>query len=283
MNASRSIGNCVLAGTLVLLGHAPARADQPLWELGLGAGWLQLPHYRGSDQNHQWLLPVPYAVYRGQIFRATRDGARAVLLDSERMDVDISASLSAPTRSAGNRAREGMPDLAPTLELGPNLNINLGKGAWRGGALQGTPWKLDLRLPVYAVTTLQDGARGIGFSANAIINLDVRWQGWNVGAQAAALYGSRRYHQYFYDVAAPFATATRPAYAAEAGFGGMRYTLGTSKRIGNTWLGAFVRADSLSGARFVGSPLVRQRHTVSAGLALSWVLATSDERVAVDD
>lgn len=283
MKVSKSIKKRLLAAALVLLTQAPAWADQPLWELGLGAGWLQLPHYRGSDQNHQWLLPVPYAVYRGQIFRANRDGARAVLLDSERLDVDISTALSAPIRSSGNRAREGMPNLAPTVELGPNVNINLAKGAWSGGFLQGTPWKLDLRLPVHAVGALQGGAQGIGYTANAIINLDVRWQGWNVGAQAAALYGSRRYHQYFYDVAAPWATATRPAYTAEGGFGGMRYTLGTSKRIGNTWLGAFVRADSLSGARFVGSPLVRQQHTVSAGLALSWVLATSDERVSVDD
>ena len=61
----------------------PAAATQPLWELGLGAAWVRMPHYRGSDQNHQWLLPVPYAVYRGQIFRATRDGARAVLREWE--------------------------------------------------------------------------------------------------------------------------------------------------------------------------------------------------------
>ncbi len=283
MKASKSIKKRLLSGALVLLTSAPAWADQPLWELGLGAGWLQLPHYRGSDQNHQWLLPVPYAVYRGKIFRANRDGARAVLLDSERLDVDISTALSAPIRSTGNRARAGMPDLAPTLELGPNVNINLAKGAWSTGVLAGTPWKLDLRLPVHAVGTLERGAQGIGYTANAVINLDVRWQGWNIGAQAAALYGSRRYHQYFYDVAAPWATAARPAYNAAGGFGGMRYTLGTSRRIGNTWLGAFVRADSLAGASFVGSPLVRQPHTVSAGLALSWVLATSDERVSVDD
>ncbi len=273
---------CALAGLLVA-SASPAHADEPLWELGLGAGWLQLPHYRGSDQNHQWLLPVPYAVYRGQIFRANRDGARAVLLDSERLDVDISTALSAPIRSSGNRARDGMPSLAPTLELGPNFNINLAKGVWSTGIAAGIPWKLDLRLPLHAVGTLESGVQGIGYTANAVINLDLRWQGWNIGTQAAALYGSRRYHQYFYDVAAPWATASRPAYSAEGGFGGLRYTLGASRRLGNTWVGAFVRADSLSGAQFVGSPLVRQRHTVSAGLALSWVLATSDARVSVDD
>ncbi len=268
---------CTLLATTALA-STPAQADQPLWELGLGAGWLQLPHYRGSDQNHQWLLPVPYAVYRGKILRANRDGARAVLLDSERLDVDVSSSISAPIRSSGNRARAGMPDLAATLELGPNFNINLARGLQGGAA-----WKVDLRLPVHAVATVEGGAQGIGYTANAVINLDVRWQGWNIGTQASALYGSRRYHQYFYDVAIPWATATRPAYSAEGGYGGMRYTLGVSRRIGTTWLGAFVRADDLSGAKFVGSPLVRQQHTVSAGLALSWVLATSSARVSVDE
>ena len=60
----------VLALTLAA---APARADQPLWELGIGAGWLHLPHYRGSDQSRDWLLPIPYFVYRGEFFRADRE------------------------------------------------------------------------------------------------------------------------------------------------------------------------------------------------------------------
>lgn len=38
---------------------AGARADQALWQLGLGPSALQALHYRGSDQNHRWLLPLP--------------------------------------------------------------------------------------------------------------------------------------------------------------------------------------------------------------------------------
>ena len=135
---TRKLSLTACLATIALAVASPSRADQPLWELGLGAGWLQLPHYRGSDQNHQWLLPVPYAVYRGEIFRANRDGARAVLLDSERLDVDISTALSAPIRSRGNRARAGMPNLAPTFELGPNVNFNLAKGVLKGGAWDGS-------------------------------------------------------------------------------------------------------------------------------------------------
>jgi hypothetical protein len=65
----------------VLAAAAPlAQADQPLWEAGVGVGVLRLPHYRGSDQSHTWVLPVPYFVYRGEFLRADREGARACSL-----------------------------------------------------------------------------------------------------------------------------------------------------------------------------------------------------------
>ena len=261
---------CFLGATLSLA----AQADQPLWELGLGVGGLRLPHYRGSDQSHDLLLPTPYAVYRGKIFRATREGARAVLLDSDRFDLDVSVRASAPTRSADNAARSGMADLAPTLELGPNLNSTLARGA---------TWKLDLRLPVHAVFTLQRQSRSLGWTATPVLNFDLRWQGWSLGAQAGPIWATRPYHAYFYDVSAADATTSRAAYGARGGFSGWRWTAGASRRLGPLWVGGFVRGDSVAGAAFEASPLVRQREQVSLGLAMSWVFAVSNERVAVDD
>lgn len=250
---------------------------RPLWELGLGLAGVQLPHYRGSDEHHRYLLPVPYIVYRGDIFRATREGARAVLFDGSRFDFDLSVSGSAPTKSSENRTRRGMADLAPTLEIGPNLNVNLARGAEGGG------WKVDLRLPARAVFAIDDGAEAIGWTASPVLNLDWRAGGWNLGAQAGPLFGTRRYHAHFYSVGTADVTATRPAYEAPSGYGGWRWTLGATRRIGATWVGAFVRGDSVAGAVFEPSPLVKRRHDLSFGFALSWVLATSDERVAGHD
>ncbi|MDP1650534.1 MAG: MipA/OmpV family protein [Rubrivivax sp.] len=252
---------------------APTLADQPLWELGLGAGALSLPHYRGSDQRHSWLLPVPYAVYRGKIFRATREGARAVLLESERFDFDLSVDASAPARSGDNVARAGMPDLEPTVEFGPSLNLTLGRGSG---------WRLDLRLPVRAVFTLGSDARGIGVTANPVLNLDLQLQGWNLGLQGGPLFASRAHHAHFYSVPPAYANADRPAYGAPGGTAGWRFTVGASRRFGDLWAGAFLRTDSLAGAVFEASPLVRQRDNVAFGLALSWVFARSDARVADD-
>jgi outer membrane protein len=251
-----------------------AHADQPLWEAGVGVGVLRLPHYRGSDQSHTWVLPVPYFVYRGEFLRADREGARAVLVDAERLDVDISVAATAPTRSEDNRARAGMPDLAPTFEIGPNVNVTL---------LRGAQWKLQARLPVRAGFTLESGPDMIGWLATPNLNLDVRTQGWNVGVLTGPIFGTRRMNGYFYDVAPEFATASRPAYRAAGGYAGWRVVSGVSRRLGDFWLGAFVAGDTVRGARFEDSPLVRKRGTLAFGLAVSWVFAQSGQRVQRED
>jgi len=256
------------------LSAAPASADQPLWEFGVGLGLLSLPHYRGSDQRHDWLLPTPYFVYRGEIFRADRDGARALLVDTERFDLDVSIAATAPTRSRDNLARQGMPDLAPTFELGPNLNLLVGRGAG---------WKVQLRLPVRAAFTLESSPQSIGWLATPNLNVDWRVNGWNVGLFGGPIIATRRFNGYFYDVPASLATATRPAYRAPGGAGGWHVVTGASRRVGDWWLGAFVAADSVGGARFEPSPLVRQRQTVAFGLAFSYVFAASSQRVTSED
>ena len=253
---------------------ASAHADQPLWELGLGAGALRLPHYRGADQARSWLLPVPYAVYRGDFLKADRDGARAVLLDSERVDLDLSVAASPPTRSRDNNARRGMPDLAPTIEFGPNLNLLLSRGPSS---------KLQLRLPLRAGWTLARGAQQTGLSAAPHLNLDLRLGGWNLGMQAGVLWGDRKRHAYFYEVEPVYATATRATYRARGGYAGWDATLALSQRSGSTWTAAYLKLDRLDGARFADSPLVKRRGNWSAGFAMAWVLKTSDTRVPDTD
>ena len=275
----KSAGSCALLCSLLALSSLPAgAASLPLWELGAGLGGLRLQHYRGSDQHQDLVLPVPYAIYRGKIFRATREGARAVLLDSERMDLDLSLAASPPIQSRDNRARAGMPDLPATLELGPNINVVLGRG--REDAFD---WKLDFRMPLRGVLQLNSSFKDAGLTLSPLLNLDLKWQGWNLGAQAGPLWASRRHNALYYDVAAPFATAARLAYAAPAGNGGWRWTTAATRRVGNLWVGGYVRGDELQGAAFVDSPLVKKTRTVSFGLAFSWVFAVSDERVTADD
>lgn len=268
----------VLAMALALLptlagaqGAASQRAPEvPLWELGVGGAVLSLPHYRGSDQSRTWLLPLPYAVYRGDILRADREGARAVLVDSDRIDIDLSADLNAPAKARDNRARQGMADLPPVVEVGPKVNLRL---------LRSGDWRVDLRVPVHAAIALRGRGHDAGWVVVPQITVDTRLGGWDAGLVAAAPWGSRRYHALTYDVAARDATAQRPAYASGAGSAGWQFTAGISRRIGNVWLGAYLRHDSVRGAVFETSPLVRRSSNVSGGVAFAWVFGESAVRV----
>ncbi|HWI11253.1 MAG TPA: MipA/OmpV family protein [Burkholderiaceae bacterium] len=251
---------------------------RPLWELGLGVAGLRLPDYRGADQSRNYLLPLPYVVYRGTWLKADRDGARALLFDTRRVKVDVSVAGSTPSRSNDNAARAGMPNLSGTFELGPNLNITLAsssKGAW----------KLDLRLPLRAAATIERSPKFIGTTFSPNLNLDVAGLGggWNLGMLAGPVFADRKYHAYYYGVDAAYATADRPAYQAHGGYAGWRALAATSRRFGNAWVGAFLRYDDLHGASFDDSPLLRRSSGLTFGLGVSWILATSSELVTASD
>jgi MipA family protein len=243
--------------------------DLPLWEVGIGTGLMSLPHYRGSDQRRGWLLPLPYAIYRGAIFKADRDGARAELLKSMDWRFDLSVAAGAPTSSTDNRAREGMRDLAPTLEFGPNFIWTLASG--KG-------WKLEARAPLRGGLTLQRSPRFVGAVLTPNLNVDVDIGGWDVGAYVGPLFATRSQNGYYYDVPASAATVDRPAYRARGGYAGSQLVFGTSRRFGNVWYGAFGKYDVLSGAAFDDSPLVKRKNNFAFGIGLSWVFWQSEQR-----
>lgn len=260
------------------LGSVDPSVGDPLWEIGLGAAAVRFPDYRGSDESSTHVLPLPFIAYRGRFLRADRDGARAILFAGKRVLVDLSLSASVPSKSKDNNARHGMPDLNGTFEIGPNLNVEL----WESGDKQ---FKIDLRLPVREAITLERSPKAIGVTFSPNLNLDVRrFAGaWNLGLLAGPLFADRRYHEHFYGVAPEFATATRAAYDAPGGYAGWRATVAFSRRLGSAWLGGFLRYDDLHGANFAPSPLVRRDTGLTAGFGISWIFATSSQRVRSED
>ncbi|MCB2016164.1 MAG: MipA/OmpV family protein [Hydrogenophaga sp.] len=259
---------------------AAAAEEKPLWEAGVGIGAVNFPAYRGSDQSQSFLLPTPFFVYRGHFLKADKDGVRAQLVEADRMEVTLSGALSPPAYSRDIHAREGMPDLRANFEFGPQLNLKL----WESDNRR---QELKLLMPLRAAFTLERTPKSIGWVFHPKLNVDFGGipglTGWNAGMQAGPLFGDRKQHQYFYGVDSAYATADRPAYQAKGGFAGMQYILGISKRYDKTWVGAFLRYDSLRGATFADSPLVRTRNYWAGGFAISWILDESKERVLVNE
>ncbi|MCS7100364.1 MAG: MipA/OmpV family protein [Burkholderiaceae bacterium] len=263
---------------------AQPRGEQlPLWEAGAGAAVLYMPDYRGADQSRGYVLPIPYFVYRGEFIKADREGVRALFLDTERVELEISVGATVPVNSEDNRARAGMPDLRPTVEVGPVLKVHL---AHLGDGAPGRrDVEFDFRLPVRQALTWRDGLRSVGTLAFPQLNVDrkVTWAGarWNLGFVLGGYFADRRYHEYFYGVPAAYASAQRPAYAARGGFGGWQAIAAASTTYGSTWIGAFVKVDWLRGAVFEDSPLVRRRSNVAAGVGVSRIFARSSRLVEV--
>ena len=257
-----------------------AAEDQRLWEIGAGVAAFSFPTYRGSDQTHNFLMPVPHFTYNGDFLKADRQGIRGSFFDSDRLDLTISLALAPPVSSDDITARAGMPDLEGTFEIGPQMDVTL----WRS---DNRARFVKLLLPLRTAITVEGSPKSIGWVFHPKLNMDITdipgMAGWNLGMLAGPLFGDKRQHEYYYTVAPQYATAARPAYEAGAGYAGMQYLVALSKRFPKYWVGGFVRYDNLSGATFENSPLVRQKDYFAAGIAFTWVFGESSTRVKVND
>lgn len=278
---ARACRKALVLVALVLGGTVRARAAEvPLWEFGLGAGAVAFADYRGADTSSVYALPVPYFAYHGQFFKADRNGVRGLLFDNRFAELNVSVNATTPVRSSEVPARAGMPDLKPTFELGPSLDVHL----WRSPAEH---VRLDVRLPLRRVITIERDPHAVGWIFTPRLNLDVRdiggHHGWDAGLLAGPVFGDRAYHDYFYSVALAYATATRPAYRADGGYSGTEAVAAISRRFPRYWVGAFIRYDALAGARFLPSPLVRSEHYWAAGFGFAWMIGKSTRSVDSSD
>lgn len=258
----------------VAFGTVTAHAELARWELGLGLGGVSLPEYRGSNQQTDYLLPIPYAVYRGERFVMDRRGMRGLLFASESVALNIDGDFGIPVKSKENSARTGMPDLDFMLHVGPSLEFTLHEERDQGDVLK-------IKLPVQAVISMdlsQPGMHGWFFYPH--MNYIVRDR-WTLGSTFGPTFATRDYHQYYYGVSASSATAARPEYSAGGGYSGLRMSMSLSRRIGQLWLGLFARYENLSNTAYANSPLMRSNYSLVTGFGAAWVFLHSS-RPAVD-
>lgn len=245
----------------------------------MGIGGVTFPDYRGSDETNAYPVPLPYFVYRGKFLKADRGGVRGELFDRRHLELSLSVNGNIPVSSDDNAARAGMPNLRPTVEFGPSLEVHL----WRSAR---EDMKLDLVMPLRLPITVESSPQTLGWNFSPRLNLDIAnvagLQGWNFGIGAGPLFGAAEFHEYFYSVAPRFASDSRPAYDARGGYSGTHVLTAISKRFPGYWVGAYLRYDNLHNAAFADSPLVRRQNYVTGGIGIAWMIGKSRRMVEVD-
>ncbi len=239
----------------------------PRWELGVGLVGARLADYRGSSHGRTFLLPTPYGIYRGDVIKLDRDQSRVRLFDSPTLSVDWSAALSFPVDSDDSPLRQGMQDLRPTLEWGPQARLDLDQH-----------WTFRVR--AHLASTWEDGKlseRGV------IVTPSLGWEmpladSFTFDVRMSAPFANQRNLSYYYGVDAREALVKRSPYTAEGGFAGIDTQMSLSRRTRHAWYGVFLRNHWLDGAVMEDSPLIDDKSTWTAGFGVAWLLLQGPPR-----
>ena len=255
---------------------APLPEGRPLWEAGVALLGVYGPDYPAAGTRRWRGAPAPIIIYRGPLLRIDDEGVRGRMLQWGNLRVDFSGAAGFNARSNG--ARAGMPDLDYLFQVGPQAvyKVPLGDGH-----------EVSAHLKTRAVFST-DGRHTNG--RGMVGEQEFRWtrRGWpdassQVRAGVEFLWGSEKLHDYFYQVDPAYATATRPAYDARAGYFGSTVRAGFVRRLTPTLSAtAGASVNFHAGAANEDSPLFQKRTTAGVLFALVWTPWQSESRVAAE-
>ena len=239
------------------------------WELGLGIGDITSPDYRGSDEYRNYIAPIPYIIYRGKYIQSDREGIRGNIFKSDRYEFTFSATATISQKADENKAREAMPTLGSTVEIGPALNVKLTDN--------NSINSLVLQLPVHAVTAVTGsdrGFHGLVFQPQLVYRNTAH--SWQFTHRIGVNFASQKYHDYYYSVDQEFVTPERNFFNAPGGYSGIFTQAAISRSLDifdeNTKLALFLRYDNISSTAFIDSPLIKTDHVLRGGFAFVWVI-----------
>lgn len=251
----------------------------PQWEIGLFGVGARLPLYRGSDEYKNYFFALPYLIYRGEVVQVEREGVRGLFYRGDRIETDISMGGNPPVKKNA-KARQGMPELDPLLEMGPAVRGIL----YRGKRLT----SLRVEAAARAVISVDRSDLGTAHEGNRLILSLVApryvprvGSPWSAGCRGGVDFADSDYHSYFYDVPEDQAQPDRPAYHSGGGYSGC-YAAGfvTREMTPRLSVSLYAQWNNVDGAVYADSPLVKARNTYIAGVAVVWTLAESEQHVS---
>jgi hypothetical protein len=239
----------------------PEAKDGPYFGVAFGTGWVQ--DYPGSESGRMRYLAIP--TYKSKSLSIDQqDNVKGDLLERDRFQLSMSFIFLFPTDSGNIAIRAGMPDLDWTLQLGPELRIELFHYDYH---------TMYLRLPVRFVHTTDFSHRFEYLEWNFAPGFrNVFDFGDKYGEFITRLeldYASEKYNEMFFEVAPEFATTSRPAYNATEGL--VQYIVGVNYSYYDffPWtIFAGANAYFLNDSENRLSPLVRKKanYSIFAGL-----------------
>lgn len=276
-----SLNNPVTAFLFALLLHFTSSAvsaenrdaGKPLWELGIAAIGLSIPQYIGDEERYTLPLAAPYFVYRGEFLRADRDGIRGILFDMQNLSLDLGFSFDLPV-SNDNKAREGMPELHLTGQVGPRIN-------WAFEMPDDAP-QVSLHLPLRY--TIDTHSNALGWVVEPSLRIEKRGFGrdnnYSLRLDLGVLFTSEKYNDYYYSVDPQFVTAERPAYDANSGLHNVFAKLIAGYQLREDLkLQSYLIVRSLSPGVIADSPLVKDELYLGVGIGFLWRFWQSQELV----
>ncbi len=249
----------------------PLWAGETYWEFGAGATAVTLPLYPGSSDTKDYLIPFPYLRIQSDYFEID-DGIRGFFFESPNVRLNISGDLGVPVDSNDSKAREGMPDLDATLQIGPSLEF-----IFAGGRRQPREFRLELPIRTVIATDLKS-SENLGLVIEPRITYETLRPfktGWSYQISTGVRFSSKDYHAYYYDVPAEFATPQRPEYQSSSGYSGYFLDMSVNWRDNDTMYFVFLRHQNLNGAEFEDSPLVEDKLNYAVGVGIIWIITDS--------
>ncbi len=248
---------------------------KPLWEAGLGGFAGAVADYPGSNQYRVRGLPLPFFIYRGDLFKSDANGPR-LQKSSGIVEWELSGGGSLASNSKGG-ARAGMPDLDYLLEVGPKAKITIAKPT------DTSRLTVDVAVREAVSTNFSSRFRSQG----ALLAPDIAYEErtilgsqWSGRASIGVQFATASLQRYYYEVEPQYARADRPAYDARAGYLGTTLTLSAFRQVTRSFT-VFVGLDldNYAGAANVDSPLLRTRNDLGAAVGFAWSIGQSKQMV----
>lgn len=256
--------------------------QKPVWEAGIGGGYLSSFDYPGSKDPNTAQFALPFFIYRSEIFRVGDGGVGAVAVERPRLKVDISFGGALNAESEPDSVREGMPDLDLLFEFGPRLQYRLYEKQGDADSRIRLDWDSKIRA---VVGTDFKGVRaqgfvfstGLAFRQKAIIGDKV-----DLVVNADITFGDQRYNDNFYTVTSDFANPQRASYKAKPGYVESRIFLGLGIRPTPT-LRIFtgVALFSFANSANEASPLFETDTSTQYAVGLAWAPFRSNKLIDV--